>query len=81
MTKQRKQVRCVKCSSQPRFGMTGKTFYLLEGGDILCHRHWYQLNTPQYELAAEYDDMNAKLNPKAKRDAGKPIEAIKAKIN
>ena len=80
MNKQKKQVRCTQCSNQPKFGMVGKTFYLLKGGEILCHRHWHQHNTPEYELAAEYDDMNNKLNPKAKREHVNTIESIKSKI-
>jgi hypothetical protein len=68
------------CAKQPKFGIVGRTFYVLDNDNILCHRHWYQCNTPQCELFGDYDDLNAKLNPKAKRTSCKNIEAVKAII-
>lgn len=75
------QIKCKMCAKQPRFGIIGKTFYVVDKDNILCHRHWYQDGTPEYELHGEYDDLNIKLNPKVKRSQVKPIETVKAIAN
>jgi hypothetical protein len=72
------QIKCRMCAKQPKFGLIGKTFYVLGNDNILCHRHWYQCNTPECELFGDYDDLNAKLNPKAKKSQIKPIDVVKA---
>jgi hypothetical protein len=51
---------------------------VLGNDNILCHRHWYQCDTPECELFGDYDDLNAKLNPKAKKSQIKPIDVVKA---
>lgn len=72
------QIKCRMCAKHPKFGLVGKTFYLLDKDNILCHRHWYQCDTPECELVGDYEDLNAKLNPKLKRTQIKPIDVVKA---
>jgi hypothetical protein len=66
------------CAKLPKFGLIGKTFYVLGNDNILCYRHWYQCDTPECELFGDYDDLNTKLNPKAKKSSIKPIDVVKA---
>lgn len=75
------QIKCRMCDKQPKFGLVGKTFYVIDKDNILCHRHWHQSNTPECELSGDYDDLNAKLNPKSKRTQEKPIQVVKAIVN
>jgi hypothetical protein len=75
------QIKCRVCAKQPKFGIIGKTFYLLDSDNILCYRHWYQHGTPEFEFHGEYEDLNAILNPKVKRNQLKPIETIKHIVN
>jgi len=72
------QIKCKMCAKLPKFGLIGKTFYVLGNDNILCYRHWYQCDTPECELFGDYDDLNAKLNPKAKKSSIKPIDVVKA---
>ena len=75
------QIKCRMCAKQPKFGLVGKTFYVLDKNNILCHRHWHQCDNPECELSGDYDELNAKLNPKAKRSQATTIEAVKTIIN
>ena len=75
------QIKCRVCAKQPKFGVVGKTFYVVDRDNILCHRHWYQCDSPECEFKGEYDELNTKLNPKSKRNQMKPLEAVKAIIN
>jgi len=72
------QIKCRMCAKLPKFGLIGKTFYVLGNDNILCYRHWYQCDTPECELFGDYDDLNTKLNPKAKKSSIKPIDVVKA---
>lgn len=72
------QIKCRMCAKQPKFGLIGKTFYVLDKDNILCHRHWHQCDAPECELFGDYDDLNAKLNPKLKRSQIKPVDVVKA---
>jgi len=74
------QIKCKMCAKLPKFGLIGKTFYVLGNDNILCYRHWYQCDTPECELFGDYDDLNAKLNPKAKKSSIKPIDVVKATV-
>jgi len=51
---------CPKCSKENKFlrnsfDVVGKTFYKINKDTFLCHRHWYQLKKPPYQISGDYD--------------------------
>lgn len=55
-------IHCKPTKDKLKFARIGKTYYILSSDrSILCHRHWYQANKPNYIVSAEFDMLQQRL--------------------
>lgn len=53
---------CINCKpSNSRYATVGKTYYVLRDHTLLCYRHWYQANKPDYIISGEHSTLPNRL--------------------